>query len=173
MTKLHSVSSELAWHIHEHTIPAALDLLPGRMDTPAARAMLIAIAYQESDFRARRQKVKPGVPPPASGLWQFEKRGGVAEVLTSHDTKDLIVPICKMLIVDPTPAAVHEAIVYHDVLACCFARLLLYRDPRVMPRVDQEELGWSIYMRNWRPGKPHPETWKQNFTDAWCVVLEE
>lgn len=163
-------NDELLWHVREHTIPAALALLPGRMDSPEARAMLLATGLQESDFAARRQKVAPGVPPPASGLWQFERKGGVTEILTSPNTCSIVLPICQLLLVEPTPVVVHSAIVYNDVLACVFARLLLYRDPRPMPGKNFSSVGWDIYLKNWRPGTPHPEKWPKNFEHAWRVV---
>lgn len=163
-------NDELIWHVREHTVPAALSLLPGRMNSAPARAMLFATGLQESNFSARRQKVAPGVPPPASGFWQFERGGGVTEILASPNTRDMVLPVCKLLLIEPTPSAVHEAIVYNDVLACVFARLLLYRDPRPMPLRTQAAIGWSIYAKNWRPGRPHPENWPRNFEEGWRVV---
>ena len=38
-----------------YTLPAALSLLPPRMDTPLARRYVLAIALQESRFEHRRQ----------------------------------------------------------------------------------------------------------------------
>lgn len=164
--------SELIWHVREHTIPAALDLLPGRMDTPAARAMLIATGLQESEFNARRQGGHGTTPGngPARGFWQFERAGGVTEILNAANTRDIIRPICRMFLFEPVPATIHVAIETHDVLAACFARLLLYRDPRAMPRIDQETVGWSIYVRNWRPGAPRPAAWPKHFTRAWQII---
>jgi hypothetical protein len=163
-------NAELAWHVHESVIPTALALLPGRMNSLSARAMMLATAGQESQFRARKQIVKPGVPPPAMGLWQFERGGGVTEILESLNTRPFILPILRMLAIPPMPAAVHEAIAYHDPLAAVCARLLLYRDPRTMPTKTQSVLGWDIYLRNWRPGKPHPEKWPWNFAEAWRIA---
>jgi hypothetical protein len=42
-----------------------------------------------------------------------------------------------------------------------FARLLLWTDPRAMPREMDE--GWACYLRNWRPGKPHFHAWGDNW----------
>ena len=49
--------------LKNNIIPAALSLLPPKMDTPEARAMLGAIALQESALRYRQQ-----VGGPAKGL---------------------------------------------------------------------------------------------------------
>jgi hypothetical protein len=167
-----SSTSELVWHLREHTIPAALALLPGRMDTIDARAMLFATGYQESAFNARIQGGKGTRPGkgPAHGFWQFEAGGGVKEILSSPDTAPIIAPICRMFLFEPKPAIIHDAIADHDVLAACLARLLLYRDPRPMPHEDQSEIGWSIYLRNWRPGAPRPDDWPANFARAWSLV---
>lgn len=167
-----AVAADLLWHVHRHTIPAALALLPGQMDTPEARAMLLAIGLQESEFNARRQGgrgTKPGNGP-ARGFWQFERSGGVAEILTATDTADLIAPICRMFLYEPNPLVCHAAIEHQDTLAACFARLLLWRDPRALPTMTEPDKGWRIYLARWRPGKPHPETWPSNFADAWALV---
>ena len=134
--------------------------------------MLLATGLQESAMNARVQGgrgTKRGNGP-ARSLWQFEKMGGVAEILTSPDTKDYAVPICRLLLYEPTPETVHAVMADNDILAAVFARLLLWRDPRPMPSPIEAQKGWSIYLRNWRPGKPHPETWPAYFARAWQVV---
>lgn len=158
--------TELVWHLREHTVPAALALLPGRMDSPEARAMLFAIGFQESNFAHRRQMGNG----PARGFWQFERMGGVKEILTHEVTGPIIAPICETVLVEPTPVACHEAIQYHDVLAICFARLLLYVDPSPLPSRSQSDLGWTIYKRNWRPGRPYPVMWPNNFLRGWQAI---
>jgi hypothetical protein len=159
--------SELVWHLRQQALPAALALLPGQMDTPEARAMLFAIGYQESEFLYRRQLGNG----PARGFWQFERMGGVKEILDHAVVGPMIKQVCKTLIIAPTPAACHEAMQFNDVLAACFARLLLYVDPAVLPgRTGGSALGWKIYLRNWRPGKPGPLRWPRNFKRGWQVV---
>jgi len=160
------MSDDLLWHIDTHTLPAAFALLPGAMSSREARAMLLATGLQESKFTARRQLPNG----PARGFWQFERAGGVTEILTTPSTKPIIEPIVSLFRFVPTPAACHEAIQNHDVLAACFARLLLWRDPRPMPSELEADKGWQIYLRNWRPGKPHPSEWPGNFERAWQVV---
>lgn len=159
------ITADLIYHLHERTIPAALALLPAQMTSLEARAMLLAIGLQESAFRHRRQ-----VGGPARGFWQFEQLGGVKEILTHATTGPLIQPIARMFLYDPTPASCHAAIEHHDVLAACFARLLLWVDPRSMPTATEAEKGWQIYLANWRPGKPHPADWPHHFATAWAVA---
>lgn len=154
-------------HVAFHTIPAALSLLPERMDSARARALLLAIGLQESKFEHRHQ-----VGGPAHGFWQFEQGGGVRGVLTHAVTSPLIRPICVGLLYPPTPGACYTAIEHHDVLAACFARLLLWTDARVLPTPAQAEKGYHIYLDTWRPGRPHPNTWAACFTEAWQTVGE-
>lgn len=169
------VTGELIWHVHERVVPAALSLLPAQMTSPEARAMLLSIGLQESAFNARRQGGRGTVAGqgPARGFWQFERMGGVAEILRHQATGPLIKPIARMLLYEPTPIVCHAAIEHCDVLAACFARLLLWVDPRSLPTSIESAKGWDIYLANWRPGKPHPATWPAYFAQAWRIVRGE
>jgi hypothetical protein len=62
---------------------------------------------------------------------------------------------------------IQRAVEHNDVLACCFARCLLYTSPRVVPGSDDPEKGWTLYERCWRPGKPKSATWHTFYTEAW------
>lgn len=159
--------TDLTWHLATHTIPDAFSLLPGRMQSPDAVALLLAIGLQESGFAHRRQ-----VGGPAKGFWQFEQGGGVAGVLSHPATASIIAPICDLLLVPSTSLACYTAIEYADVLAVCFARLLLWTDDRALPPATDAAKGWAIYLAQWRPGKPKPQTWADHFAQAWQVVQE-
>lgn len=156
--------------ITSQVIPAALSLLPAQMDTPAARAMLVAIGLQESRFLHRQQ-----VGGPARGFWQFE-RAGVHGVMTHSATRAPLTEAMRRLRyasilgqIEPAQAA----IAHNDILACVFARLLLWTVPGVLPsRLDPAE-GWQQYLDGWRPGKPHPESWESFFEEAWTRVSGE
>lgn len=148
-----------------YVIPAALALLPTHMDTPAARAMLVAIGLQESRFLYRRQ-----VQGPARGFWQFEAGGGVRGVLTHPTSRPHALTILELLRypVDADTAMVHQALEHNDLLACCFARLLLTTLPDALPAsVDMKDEGWRQYLAAWRPGAPHRQTWDNLFVEAW------
>lgn len=162
---MNSDTAELVHHVRSRMIPAAYDLLPTRMASDEATAMLLAIGLQESAFTARRQRGGP-----ARGFWQFEKLGGVKEILTHAVTGPIVQPIAEMFLYDPTPDACHAAIENHDILAVCFARLLLWVDPRSLPTSSDADRGWRIYLANWRPGRPHPDTWANNFETAWSFI---
>jgi hypothetical protein len=148
----------------------ALSLLPPKMDTAAARAMLVAIALQESDLDHRRQR-----PGPARGYWQFERgnsttRAGVYGVLTHPQTAALARETIVRLDYEPSVSVVHEAIEDNDVLACVFARLLLWTLPVRLPQPAETELAWKQYLDAWRPGRPHPERWPSRYALAWCEI---
>lgn len=132
-------------------------------DSKEARIMLIAIALQESGLLHRIQ-----VGGPAHGLWQFERAGGVRGVMNHLKTMQTAENIAKALIYNDSETDVYTAIVDNDILACVFARLYLYTDPKPLPSTAAE--GWLYYKRTWRPGKPHPETWEKHWNTATNVV---
>lgn len=160
------IDSDLAWHMAQHTIPAALSLLPKRMESDEAVAALLAIGLQESAFLARRQ-YGAGT---AHGFWQFERLGGVADVFTHTATRPLLESVCSVLSYECDERELYEAIIDNDVLAAAFARLLLWIDPSALAMSTQHRLGWTIYRRRWRPGKPHLKAWPVNFATAWHIV---
>jgi len=138
-------------------------ILGKKYDSPEARAMLWAIGRQESRFEHRRQ-----IGGPARGFWQFEKGGGVKGVLEHPASEKAAAKLCKARDVEATTAAVYPALEKDDILACGFARLLLFTDPRALPTVAPEsaDFAWVYYKNNWRPGKPHPQTWKAFWKEA-------
>lgn len=127
-------------------------VIPRNYDTPEARVMLLAIGLQESRFLYRRQ-----IRGPAKGWYQFEKGGGVHGVLTHLSSAREIERVLGKIHVNK--ADVYTAIEWHDQLATVMARLLLYTDPRPLPAVTDDAAAWQLYLRVWRPGRPHPETW--------------
>ncbi len=154
-------------------IEAALDFLPQHMDSPQARVMLIAIGLQESRLKHRYQLVagKPKAKGPARGLWQFERMGGTAGVLTHSASFRLAlatVESANLTAFDPRTVWTH--LEHDDLLAARFARLLLWTDPRALPARGDAQGGWDCYIRNWRPGKPHRDTWDAFWAEAEDIV---
>lgn len=149
--------------IAEHIAPG-LKLLPDYMDTMSARAMLAAIGLQESRFEHRKQ-----IGGPARGWWQFE-RAGIYGVLTHSATKDIIADVCARLAIPPVEIFCHELVAYHDALAACFARLLLWSLPYRLPAEEETDEAWRQYIEAWRPGKPHRATWNKFYDDAWKLA---
>lgn len=138
--------------------------------SPAARALMLAIALQESGAAlvARYQNSPAATPGPARGFWQFEQGGGVLGVLNHAASRTAALLLCDECEVISQPAAVWRAVEGHDFLACGFARLLLWTDPAALPApvAASQATAWSYYLRLWRPGKPHPETWPRNWATA-------
>lgn len=118
----------------------------------SARVLVMAIAGQESRWVARRQ-----IGGPARSYWQFEKGGGVAGLFRVVPRQ--LAAVCAACDVTFDAATVFEAMAWHDTLACAMARLLLWSDPAPLPAVGDKDAGWQYYLRNWRPGAPHPESW--------------
>jgi hypothetical protein len=168
------VNIECLYYVHCSVIPVALGFLPARMNSIEARAMLLAIGMQESRFDHRRQ-----LGGPATGYWQFERGGGVRGVMT-HSSASIYLPaIFKTLNYPLTTAgavedrAIHDALADNDILACIFARLLLWTVPGSLPQSNQSSKGWDQYLEGWRPGKPHSRTWPSFFAEAWRTVVKE
>jgi hypothetical protein len=165
------VSITLDAILHTAINPALL-LLPRAMDSDAARVMLLAAGLQESRLQYRYQKTKdPYVKGPARGLPQFE-RGGVAAVMGNPACKAHAEAVCKARGVPFDSSLVHARMEFDDVLAFAFARLLLWADPRPLPNLDaSHEDAWKCYLRCWRPGKPHRETWDEFHKMARAQVM--
>lgn len=143
-------------------IEPALAWLPPKMTSPEARVEMGAIGLQESKFEHRWQVIDANDPSrkgPARGLWQFERNGGVAGVMSHPASKDLARAACDRQGVPFEKLAVWQALEVDDWLAAVFARLLLWTDPGPLPMVTQVDAAWALYVRTWRPGKPHPEKW--------------
>jgi len=148
----------------------ALRLLPDSMDSQEARAELLAIGLQESGFKDRAQ-----IHGPAHSFFQMEQGGGVRGVLNHPVTQPLIRSVLDTLEypLDASPEVCWNAIEHNDILAACFARLLLYTLPYVLPARNAPAVGWSQYTAAWRPGKPRRESWDAFFTEAWEIVTLE
>ena len=149
-------------------IVPGLALLPAKMDTPAARTLMLAIHLQED----------PGQSPvqygggPAHGWWQFERGGAAKGILQHHATQDLAAQLCKDRGINPTAAELWQALATDQVLAAACARLLLYTDPATLPApaAASQDAAWAYYLRNWRPGKPGPARWPANWRSAVAAV---
>lgn len=156
-------------------INPALKLLPEKMDSDAARVMMLAIGLQESRFAYTFQKVagKPYEKGPAKGYWQFEVGGGVKGVMRHPATAQNARDLCLVRDVDFDPRAIHYALETDHILAAGLARLLLWADSKPLPNLDATpQEAWECYaLRTWRPGKPHRETWDAFYAQAKAQVL--
>jgi len=155
--------------VRDTIIPQAAALLPPVPFTPESNVLLLAIGLQESRFQHRRQ-----INGPARGFWQFEKLGGTMGVLTHSRTYAAARDLVRLRVSgDNRPRIVNEALAEDDLLACAFARLLLWTDPAPLPKLGQTEKAWAYYLRNWRPGKPHRKTWDDLYDQALKLLTED
>lgn len=141
--------------------PTFADVLPGRFNSTEAKVMLLAIGLQESRFQHRKQ-----IGGPARGFWQFERGGGVHGVLNHGASARHAAAVCAILGYVPSAPVIYDALAEDDRLACAFARLLLFTDPKPLPPVGDLDASWDYYVRNWRPGKPHRKTWDALYLEA-------
>lgn len=147
----------------DECIQDVLTCMGGRYDSVAACRMLYAIHLQE-DPRCARWQYGNG---PARGLFQMEEIA-VKDVMTRPATKldahaYFTDRYCDYLY---EPHMVHQALAFDDRLAVVFARLNLWNSPGRLPRAHEEVYGWELYLGCWRPGKPKPLTWTDNWRTA-------
>ncbi|MGV6475342.1 hypothetical protein [Azotobacter vinelandii] len=154
--------------IRAAAIAPALALLPARMNSPQAEAMLLAIGLQESGMIHRRQ-----IGGPARGIFQFEQGGGVRGVLRHPASRPHALAVCDARGVEPTDASVYATLEHDDILAAAFARLLLWTDPAPLPAVGEVARSWDLYVRTWRPGKPHRNRWDACYAQAMDALAGE
>ena len=154
---------------NDRIMQPALEAATPLINIPRSREadqMLLTIAGQESAWRHRFQIVsgRPGAKGPARGFWQFERNGGVAGVMTHRSSAQRAAALTEARGLPFERRALWEALETDDVLAVGFARLLLWTDPRALPRTSAA--GWNYYIHNWRPGKPHPSKWPRLWDES-------
>lgn len=147
--------------------------------------MALAIGLQESGFNVRRQYGNG----PAASFWQMERGGGIKGVMNHPASRVSAKVLCRARGVGFSQMEIWQAMqddsLAADELGAGFARLLLLTDPRQLPALDDPgstELigptgaptypkgGWGYYRWNWRPGKPHPQTWHGHWARALAYV---
>lgn len=129
-----------------------------------ASVLVMTIAGQEGNWQHRRQ-----IGGPARSFWQFEKFGGVAELL--QKTPKQLSAICAYLDIPYDMTTVFEAMAWNDTLSCAMGRLLVWQDPKSLPEIGDKDGSWAYYLRNWRPGAPHPAAWPALYDKAVAAVI--
>jgi hypothetical protein len=145
----------------EYGVPASIE----------ADCLSLAIKIQESGQTAVRDQGDPTVTGPATGLWQFERTGGVWECLNAPKIAPIFVELAERSGLRP----VSDQTVWRyfttpqsDDLAAAGARLVMYLDPAPLPSatLDAVQAALGYYLRRWRPAKN--ERREQDFvTKAW------
>jgi hypothetical protein len=142
-------------------IEQALLILPNKFTSQKAKLLLAAIAYQESNFFETHQ-----IKGPAHGYWQFEQHGGTLGVIRHRSTREIAKSLSLSFGIQNKPKFVFPELETNPILAACYARLLLWTNPRSLPSLDNEEKSWQYYFKTWRPGKPHRRTWSTSCLNA-------
>lgn len=124
------------------------EILTGVPWNDRADVALLANTLQESDLATR---VQYGGGP-GRGLWQFEQAGAVHGVMTHPASATLAAQLLAKRGVPKTERSAYLALAGDDILACGFARLLLFTDPAPLPVLGDVDGTWAYYLRNWRPG---------------------
>ena len=142
------------------------------MGSDAGRVLTLAIAIQETRLATRLQLDENGkaLRKYGRGWWQFEAGGGVLGVMNHPASRVTAQAVCQLCFVPWAKGDIHEAIAWHDLLAPCFARLLLWTDPLPLPTPIEPDKAWLYYVRVWNPGKPRPEAWKASHQLAYETV---
>lgn len=158
----------------QQAINEAFALLPPAMDTPEARVPMLATGLQESRFEHRRQLIKKSgqlLPlGPAKGYWQFERGGGCVGVVTHDASRYWMSRVCAARGVKFNATAIWNALEHDDVLAAAAARLLYFTDPFKLPKLGEANPTWNMYIRTWRPGKPHRPTWAGFYAESLSAI---
>jgi hypothetical protein len=132
-----------------------------KFDSPSARIQLLATGMQETRFMDR---VQMGGGP-AHSFWQ-EEPNGVKAVVSHRVVGPILEDVCGKLGIAFDWQTIYKAVILNDTLACAVARLILYADGNPLPKVGDTDGAWQCYLRNWRPGRPRPEDWPQNYRIA-------
>lgn len=146
----------------------AYSLLPLKMDTDDARIQIMATGFQESNFETRRQANNG----PAVGFFQFE-RIGIKGVIENPSVTKLVHSLCKEFGIEFSTEAIWNALQSdrYDSFAFCLARLNYWISPRALPPLRNLQKSWDMYVKTWRPGKPHPERWIECYWRAYGAIL--
>ena len=124
-------------------------------DQPEARVLEMAFAGQESLWG----NVQQGGGGPGRGYFQFEPPT-CGLVLKNSISQAMATKICQSIGIPPVQSAVYANLLTNPVkIAVPFARLDTFCDPRPLPPLNNPQAGWETYIKEWRPGKPHPELW--------------
>ncbi|MDO8908916.1 MAG: hypothetical protein Q7W55_10535 [Pseudohongiella sp.] len=160
---------------HDLVVPAAARFFPASFNSLEARALVIAIGLQESEFKHRRQLVRgfrdwwKSVTTPAAGFQQFE-RIGISEVLRHNASRKMALTVLEQFGYPEDVDTIHEALVHNDLLCAVWSRLALWRHPDPLPGEHEMARAWNYYLRIWAPGIPHPEKWEACWREAWRIV---
>jgi len=145
-------------------------LLPDRMNTRAARRLVFAAAYQESEVKFRRQ----GGGGPARGFAQFELGGpdkpgaGIRGVLVHKSAGYYLKDALKKLNLPTNYQELHPVLEWNDMATVLASRCLIWTLPQVLPATELD--AYRQYDSAWRPSAKRPHDWPVSWRIA-CEVF--
>jgi hypothetical protein len=107
--------------------------LMSHFDSYWARVFLVAAQQQEDPEQLGYQRLSGGRKGPARGFWQFEQGGGVRGVMNHPASASYAKAVCALRGVPWVERVIWERLEFDPVMACAFARLLLWTDPFALP----------------------------------------
>jgi hypothetical protein len=164
------------WRVVSPTMKLLSELPGVKMPvSDKATVLVMTIAGQESRWEHRRQIGIGSYHPQkvgARGYWQFESTWGGPVALNDvmQKTPTQLAAVCAHLDVPVDELTLYEALAWNDTLACALARLMLWQDPHPLPEIGNKVAAWDYYIRNWRPGAPHPQTWGDYYDTAVAIT---
>lgn len=134
------------------------------IDGREPQVLLIAIAIIESGLKAREQYTGG----PAKSFWQIEPATAEDTLARCKHVKRF----CDALLCPSPlkPVDFRYTLRYCDAAACAIARGILLLDRKRLPEYGDQQGALSCYLRNWRPGKPHPEKWPAAYKAAMDAI---
>lgn len=151
-------------------VPALAFIRGNLKNIPASveeHTMLLAIAGVESAWSQRTQQPVAY----AHSFYQFE-RGGVLGLMRDDETSKQVAVLCGMASVPFQSTAIwnYMAKPEADNFSAAMARLLLWTDPRPLPKNEVD--GYQCYLRLWRPGAPYKDRWLSVYGQAVAAISE-
>lgn len=124
------------------------------------RLALLAFAGQETIW----QNIQQHGGGPGRGPWQFEPPT-CGLVLNNPASKIMAHRLCGTVGIAATQGAVYDRLLDRRI-SPFMARLDTWCDPRALPTYGDQQATWEMYMREWRPGRPHPAFWSRFYQAA-------
>lgn len=161
------------WFKHA-ILPAFTRYMSHPKQSVKAMVQIIATGLQESQVMFRKQ-VPSG---PARGFLQIEPPTAIAaydkDAYLRGELMNLRLNTTQLLPTNTTAARrnyLANVCELNDPACVLIGRSIMWLDPSPIPEIGDVEGAWDFYaLKTWRPGKPRPEHWWDNYMQAVNVV---
>lgn len=164
-----------AWFDHA-VVPAFTTYMSHPKRNIRAMVQIVATALQESTCRFRKQ-VPTGPArsylqietPTAMAAYRKDKYLG-AELMNLNLSMTTLQKTGREAML--ASAYMAQVVELNDIAAVLVGRAIMWLDPHPLPALGDHAGAWKFYNEfTWRPGKPHPELWPENYLEATEIVL--